>query len=160
MNDTFGPRVGQSSTGSTPEKTDNTSSCCWLERKVNRQRIFFRTPYPLVQSHFHVKPLSVTGVPNLLKYIIIRWRYVTWRYVVIWWYVTTCSAKSERTSGVMKHKYQVQSFPLRQQTESKAIAMCWWGSLGLITVFFCLPTTSKCTVKSRLLSDARFICYI
>ena len=32
--------------------------------------------------------------------------------------------------------------------------------MGLITVFFCLPTTSKCTVKSRLLSDARFICYI
>ena len=83
MNDTFRLWVGQSSTGSTPGKTDNTSSCCWLERKVNRQRIFFRTPYPLVQSHFHVKPLSVTGVPNLLKYIIIRWRYVTWRYVVI-----------------------------------------------------------------------------
>ena len=55
----------------------NTSSCCWLERKVNRQGIFFRTPYPLVQSHFRIKPLCVTGVPNLLKYIIMTLRYVT-----------------------------------------------------------------------------------
>ena len=55
----------------------NTSSCCWLERKVNRQGIFFRTPYPLVQSHFRFKPLCVTGVPNLLKYIIMTLRYVT-----------------------------------------------------------------------------------
>lgn len=37
--------------------------------------------------------------------------------------------------------------------------MCWWGTLGLITVFVCLSTTSKCTVKSRL-SDVRFMCFI
>ena len=86
----------------------NTSSCCWLERKVNRQGIFFRTPYPLVQSHFHIKPLCVTGLPNLLNYIIIRWRY-TLRDVMLWYSDTWLHVvqKSERKSGVMKHKYQV-----------------------------------------------------
>ena len=135
----------------------NTSSCYWLERKVNRQGIFFRTPYPLVQSHFHIKPLCVTGVPNLLNYIIIRWR-CTLRDVMLWYSDTWLHVvqKCERKSGVMKHKYSSSS----KTTESKAIAMCWRGTLGLITVFVCLPTTSKCTVKSRFLSDVRFICYI
>ena len=115
-NDTSRPRVGQiRSCRLYPRKRrswftelPNTSSCCWLERKVNRQGIFFRTPYPLVQSHFHIKPLCVTGLPNLLNYIIIRWRY-TLRDVMLWYSDTWLHVvqKSERKSGVMKHKYQV-----------------------------------------------------
>ena len=117
MNDTSRPWVGQirSCRLYIPQKRrswftelPNTSSCCWLERKVNRQGIFFRTPYQLVQSHFHIKPLWVTGVPNLLNFMIIRWRY-TLRDVMLWYSDTWLHVvqKSERKSGVMKHKYQV-----------------------------------------------------
>ena len=91
-------------------KLPNTSSCCWLERKVNRQGIFFRTPYPLVQSHFRIKPLCVTGVPNLLKYIIMTLRYVTLCCdIVIRDYMWCKTVKERHGSWSISIKYIISS---------------------------------------------------